>query len=74
MKSMTAKQSSNASCMAPLPGNFKVNVDGASPLDGNGISGVDAIVRNDGGKVVATLCKALPSCYPAEWAELFALE
>ena len=42
--------------------------------DGKGISGVGAIVRNDGGKVVVALCKALPSCYPAEWAELFALE
>ena len=60
--------------MAPSLGYFKVNVDGASPLDGNGISGVGAIVRNDGGKVVTTLCKALPSCYPAEWTKLFALE
>ena len=60
--------------MAPPPGYFKVNVDGALPLDDNGISGVGAIVRNNEGKVVATLCKALPSVYPAEWTELFALE
>ena len=60
--------------MALSLGYFKVNVDGASPLDGNGISGVGAIVRNDGGKVVAAFCKSLPSCYPAEWTELFALE
>ena len=70
----SAKQGSNDSWMAPPPGYFKVNVDGPSPLDGKGISGVGAIVRNDGGKVVVALCKALPSCYPAEWAELFALE
>ena len=60
--------------MAPPPGYFKVNVDGASPLDGNGTSGVGAIVRNNEGKVVAALCKALPSVYPAEWTELLALE
>ena len=60
--------------MAPPPGYFKVNVDGASPLDGNGTSGVGAIVRNSDGKVVAALCKALPSIYPAAWTELFALE
>ena len=51
-----------------------MNVDGASPLDGNGISGVGAIVRNNEGKVVAALCKVLPSVYSAEWTELFALE
>ena len=32
------------------------------------------IIHNDGGKVVAALCKALPSCYPVEWTEVFALE
>ena len=68
------KQGLNVGWMAPPPGYFKVNVDGASPLDCKGISGVGAIVRNDGGKVVVALCKALPSCYPAKWAELFALE
>ena len=72
-KLYSANQHSNVGWMAPSPGYFKVNVDGASPLDGNGISGVGAIVRN-GGKVVAALCKALPSCYPAEWTKLFALE
>ena len=70
----SANRSSNAGWMALPPGYFKVNVNGASPLDGNGISGVGAIVRNDGGKVVVALCKALPSCYPVEWTELFALE
>ena len=70
----STKQSSNDGWISPPPGFFKVNVDGASPLDGKGISGVGAIVRNDEGKVVAALCKALPVCFPAEWAELFALE
>ena len=65
---------SNVGWLAPPLGYFKVNVDGASPLDGNGISGVGAIVRNNEGKVVAALCKALPSVYSAEWTELFALE
>ena len=41
----SANQSSNASWMAPSPGYFKVNVDGASPLDSNGIYEVGAIVR-----------------------------
>ena len=49
-------------------------MDGASPLDGNDTSGVGAIVRNSDGKVVAALCKALPSIYPAAWTEIFALE
>ena len=44
------------------------------PTHGHPESGVGAIIRNDEGKVVAALCKALPSCYPAEWTELFALE
>ena len=70
----SVKQGPNVGWMAPPPGYFKVNVDDVSPLDGKGISGVGAIVPNDGGKVVVALCKALPSCYPAEWAELFALE
>ena len=69
-----AKYESNVGWLALPPGYFKVNVDGASPLDGNGTSGVGAIVPNNEGKVVAALCKALPFVYPAEWTELFALE
>ena len=69
-----AKFESNEGWLAPPPGYFKVNVDGASPLDDNGTSGVGAIVRNSEGKIVAALCKALPSIYPAAWTELFALE
>ena len=60
------KYESNVGWLAPPPGYFKVNVDGASPLDGNGTSSVGAIVRNSDGKVVAALCKALPSIYPAD--------
>ena len=65
-KLSSAKYVSNVGWLAPPPGYFKVNVDGASSLDGNGTSGVGAIVRNNKGKVVAALCKALPSIYPAE--------
>ncbi|XP_030950188.1 uncharacterized protein LOC115974112 [Quercus lobata] len=68
------KYESNVGWLAPPPRYFKVNVDGASPLDGNGTFSVGAIVCNSDGKVVAALCKALPSIYPAEWTKLFALE
>ena len=60
--------------MAPPPGFFKVNVDGASSLDGLGTSGVGVIIRDDGGRVVAALSKGLPLHYPADWTELFAME
>lgn len=60
--------------MAPPPGFFKVNVDGASSLDGLGTSSVGVIIRDDGGRVVAALSKALPLHYPATWTELFAME
>nr|XP_023927443.1 uncharacterized protein LOC112038817 [Quercus suber] len=55
-------------------GYFKVNVDGASSIDGNGVSGVGAVIRDELGVIVAALCKALPMHYPAEWTELLALE
>ncbi|XP_023880426.1 uncharacterized protein LOC111992797 [Quercus suber] len=38
------------------------------------ISGVGVIVRDDSGKVIAALCKALPSHFPVEWTEFLALE
>lgn len=60
--------------VAPPSGYFKVNVDGASSIDGSGISGVGVIIRDEMGEVVAALCKALPLHYPAEWTEFFALE
>ncbi|XP_030970211.1 uncharacterized protein LOC115990525 [Quercus lobata] len=60
--------------VAPPSGYFKVNVDGASSIDGSGISGVEVIIRDEMGEVVAALCKALPLHYPAEWTEFFALE
>ena len=60
--------------VAPPPDYFKVNVDGASSIDGSGISGIGVIVRDEIGRVVAALCKALPVHYPAELTEFFALE
>ena len=59
---------------APLPGYYKVNVDGASSIDGSGISGVGVIIRDEFGEVVAAMCKALPMHYPAEWTKFLALE
>ena len=49
-------------------------MDGASSIDGSGISGVGVIVRDETGRVFVALCKALPLHYPADWAELFAME
>ena len=60
--------------VAPPPDYFKVNVAGASSIDGSGISGIGVIVRDEIGRVVAALCKALPVHYPAELTEFFALE
>ena len=58
----------------PPLGFAKVNVDGACSIDGSSISGVGVIVRNEFGGVIATLSKALPSHFPAEWTEFIALE
>ena len=49
-----AKQALNGGWVAPPSGYFKVNVDGASPLDGLGVSGVGAIVHDDKGNVGAS--------------------
>ena len=68
------EHASNGGWVAPPTGYFKVNVDGASPLDDHSVSGVGAIVRDDSGNIVAALSKALPSHYPAEWTELLAME
>ena len=51
------KQASNGGWVVPPAGYFKVNVDGASPLDGLGVSEVGAIVRDDRGNVVAALVR-----------------
>ena len=44
-------------------------MDGASSIDGSGISGVGVIVRDETGRVFVALCKALPLdgafCYGA---------
>ena len=58
----------------PPPSFFKINVDGASSLDGHKVLGVGVIIRDVEGGVVAALRKALPMHYPAEWTELFAME
>ena len=47
---------------------------GACSIDGCGISGVRVIIRDEYGSVIATLCKALPSHFTAEWTEYLALE
>lgn len=42
--------------------------------DGSGVYGVGVIIRDDLGRVVVALCKALPLHYPTDWTELFAME
>ena len=49
-------------------------MDGASSLEGLGVSGVGVIIRDDGGSVVIALSKTLLLHYPAEWTEHFAME
>ncbi|KAK4589189.1 hypothetical protein RGQ29_019969 [Quercus rubra] len=53
--------------VASLSSYFKVNVDGASSIDGSGVFGVGVVIRDELCVVVAALCKALPMHYPAEW-------
>ena len=60
------KQPANKGWEAPPPRFCKINVDGATSLDGSGVSSVGVVIRDEGGNVVAALCKALPSHYPAE--------
>lgn len=64
LKAKATKLISQRSWVAPPPGYVKVNVDGASSIDGSGISGVGVIIRDEMGGVVAALCKALPLHYP----------
>ncbi|XP_075644404.1 uncharacterized protein LOC142615551 [Castanea sativa] len=71
---LLAYQQPNRGWEAPPPGFFKVNVFGASSLDGLGTSGVGVIIHDDSGSVIAALSKALPLQYPAAWTELFAME
>ena len=58
----------------PPPGSFKVNVDGATSTKGTGNSGVGVVIHDEEGRVVVAQSKMLPSHYPAEWTELFAME
>lgn len=74
LKAKATKLISQRNWVAPPPGYVKVNVDGASSIDGSGISGVGVIIRDEMGGVVAALCKALPLHYPTDWTELFAME
>ena len=71
---MSSIQPSKGGWVAPPPGFFKINVDGSSSLDGQGVLGVGVIIRDAKGGVIATLSKALPMHYLAEWTELFAME
>lgn len=68
------EQPSNGGQVAPSPGFFKVNVDDASSLDGLETSRVGVIIRDEEGRVVAALSKALPLHYPVDQTELFAME
>ena len=58
----------------PPPGVFMVNVDGACSIDPGGSSGVGVVIRDGSGMVIAALSKLLPSNFPTEWTELFAIE
>ena len=59
--------------VAPPPDYFKVNVDGASSIDGSGLSSIMVIVRDEMGRVIAALCKALLMHYLVEITEFFTL-
>ena len=67
-------QSTPRGWSAPPPGVFKVNVDGACSIDLVGSSGVGVVIRDESGMVIAAFYKLLPSNFPAEWMELFAIE
>lgn len=67
-------QSAQCGWVTPPLGYFKVNVDGASSIDGSGVSSVGVIIWDYYGRVVAALCKALPLHYSAETSEFFATE
>ena len=71
---LPAKQPANGGWEIPPLGFCKINVIGATSLDGSGVSAVGVVIRNEGGNLVAALCKALPSYYLAEWTEIFAIE
>ena len=58
----------------PPPSVFKVNFDGACSIVSRGSSGVGVVIRDGSSMVIAALSKLLPSNFPAEWTELFAIE
>lgn len=53
--------------VTPSMGYYKVNVDGITYIDGLGTSRVGVIIRDEEGRVVATLRKALPLHYLVDW-------
>ena len=57
----------------PLPGVFKINVDGSSS-DLEDSSCIGVIIRDCKGKTVAAFCKPLQSHFSAKLAEVFAVE
>ena len=67
-------QSTPTGWSVPPPGVFKVNVDGACSIVFGGSSGVNVVIRDGSGLVIAALSKLLPSNFPVEWTELFAIE
>ncbi|KAK9991553.1 hypothetical protein SO802_026538 [Lithocarpus litseifolius] len=57
----------------PPPGFHKVNVDGATSLDGTS-SRIGVIIRDSTGHVTAAMSKPLPAHYSPETVEVLALE
>lgn len=53
---------------------LKVNLDGACSLDLGVSSAVRAFIRDVFGRVITALCKCLPSQFPPDSMELYALE
>ena len=57
---------------APLAGFFKINVDGAIDV-GGGNSCIGAVIRDSSGFPIGALSLVLPSCFPADITEAYAL-
>ncbi|XP_075665622.1 uncharacterized protein LOC142635327 [Castanea sativa] len=72
LSSLPSSPSSQDHWTALPSGFFKINVDGASD-DGGGNSCIGVIIRDSSGSSIGALSMVLPSCYPAEITEAFAL-
>ena len=57
---------------APPAGFFKINVDGATDV-GGGNSCIGVVIRDSSGFPIGALSRVLPSCFPAEITEAYAL-